>query len=52
MTPERYARLMETDEELQPSEFAEGWHFCIEWDGLLIGPGMSEMDCCHCKDQT
>ena len=31
-----------------PEEFAEKWHFCYEWDGLLIGPGMPEMECCTC----
>ena len=25
-----------------PQEVAEGWHFCPEWDGLLVGPGMIE----------
>lgn len=41
----RYAALMADDEmNLTPDEIADGWHFCPEWDGLLIGPGMDEFD--------
>lgn len=29
-------------------EIEAGWHYCPEWDGLLIGPGMSEEDACTC----
>jgi hypothetical protein len=25
-----------------------GYHFCEEWDGLLIGPFDMEMQCCTC----
>lgn len=31
-----------TDEEIK-----EGWHWCLEFDGLLVGPGMGEMAGCH-----
>lgn len=35
---------------LSKKEVAEGWHFCDDWDGLLIGPGMHEFeDCCTHK---
>ena len=45
----RYARLMISDAEpLTEREIADGWHFCPEWDGLLIGPGMDEWDDCPC----
>lgn len=33
-----------TDEEI-----ADGWHYCWDWDGLFIGPGMGEMDSCTCE---
>jgi len=33
---------------LTQSEFEEGWHFCDEFDGLLVGPGMSALHCCTC----
>lgn len=25
-----------------------GWHFCSEYDGLLVGPTMSEWHTCTC----
>lgn len=33
---------------LSPAQIAEGWHYCHDWDGLLIGPGWPEMACCTC----
>jgi len=33
---------------LTEREIQEGWHFCPEWDGLLIGPGMEEYKACLC----
>lgn len=39
-------------EKLTPEEVSQGWHFCCDWDGLLIGPGMSELEYCDCcKEQ-
>lgn len=49
MQPNRYRELMENDlVQLTDSEFQAGWHFCLEWDGLLVGPGMPEIQCCSC----
>lgn len=49
MTNARWSKLMAYEaEELDPLEIAQGWHFCPEWDGLLIGPGMAELDSCPC----
>jgi hypothetical protein len=49
MTDERFNQLMESDDlELTPEEVAEGWHFCWDWDGLLIKPGMREYEACTC----
>jgi hypothetical protein len=31
------------DLQLTQSEIDKGWHFCPEWDDLLIGPGMDEL---------
>ena len=46
---ERYNSLMMDDSlELAESERAAGWHFCNEFDGLLVGPGMGELSCCTC----
>lgn len=49
MRPARYALLMRQDgTELTQEEKQSGWHFCLAWDGLLIGPGMRELEPCHC----
>lgn len=49
MTNERYRQLIKDPNlNISKEEFEEGWHFCYEWDGLLIGPGMKEMECCLC----
>jgi len=49
MTSERFSELMGTpDCELTAAELAKGWHWCGDFDGLLVGPSMSEMDCCTC----
>jgi hypothetical protein len=33
---------------LTPEEIAEGWHFCNNWDGLLVGPNTEEWKYCSC----
>lgn len=49
MSTERYNELMRNDaSELTLGEIARGLHFCLDWDGLLIGPGMDEMKSCTC----
>lgn len=45
----RWLRLMNSDTPLTKEEIAEGWHFCYEFDGLLIGPESGEMECCTCE---
>jgi len=50
MTSERYWELEGFyDGKLTEEEVKEGWHFCPDWDGLLVGPGMSEHECCTCR---
>lgn len=53
MTPERYDQLAECEAaKLTQAEKAEGWHFCPDMDGRLIGPGMDwELSCCECEEQ-
>ncbi len=47
MIDERWLDLMNRDDaQLTPAEIAEGWHFCDEWDYLLVGPGSCEK-CSH-----
>lgn len=49
MTNERYKFLMDNEgSSVTDEEFKEGWHFCYEWDGLLVGPGMPELKYCCC----
>lgn len=52
MPNDRYIRIMQEEEELTPDDIAEGWHFCHDFDGLLVGPGMGERAHCHCFDDT
>jgi len=49
MTEQRWSNLMNDDYLiLSDSEISEGWHFCYEFDGLLVGPGMGEVEFCNC----
>lgn len=49
MTDKRYHQLMDSAAEcLTPAERRAGWHFCNEWDGMLIHPSHLEADCCNC----
>lgn len=33
---------------LTEDEIAAGWHWCNEFDGLLVGPGCGELHACSC----
>lgn len=49
MNNERYDLLMSNDlMPLTACEIRDRWHFCPEFDGLLIGPGMRETKFCQC----
>lgn len=49
MTPDRYRQLMDNPEEtLTKEEWDSGWHFCNEFDGLVVGPGEAEALVCSC----
>ena len=49
MTPERRKELDSSpDACLTDEELAEGYHFCCEWDYLMVGPNDGEADCCCC----
>lgn len=49
MSEERYKELMSSfDGELTDKEIDDGWHFCNDWDGLLIHTTHDEMQGCHC----
>jgi len=48
MTPERYREAAESGS-LTSSEVIEGWHFCRDFDGLLVGPEMDgAWELCTC----
>jgi len=52
MTEERYWELMDDSyEKLAPEEIAKGWHFCEDWDFLLVGPDMEEAEACTCRER-
>lgn len=49
MTDERYKQA-NSEHRVTPEELAAGWHFCRDWDDMLIGPGWGELEFCHCKN--
>jgi hypothetical protein len=49
MTRDRLYLIERGLAELTQDDVAEGWHFCPEWYGLCIGPGMPELDGCLCE---
>jgi len=49
MSNARYAALMDSDSLLLTQEEKDaGYHFCHDWDGLLVGLGTMEWDGCTC----
>ncbi len=53
MNKDRYQLLMtNTDEKLTPEEISQGYHFCCEWDGLLINNDDAEAYFCDCVPKT
>lgn len=46
----RWKELMDNEsKQLSPEEREKGWHFCYEFDGLLVGPVEDpEWECCTC----
>lgn len=33
---------------LTKEESEAGWHWCPDWDGLIVGPSTPEAECCTC----
>ncbi len=48
MTKERIRELESIRAMLTPEECNQGYHFCNDWDGLLVGPDDKELECCTC----
>ena len=49
MDRERYIRIQDGAENLTPEEVEDGWHFCPDWDDMLIHPDDDEFQCCPCS---
>jgi hypothetical protein len=49
MNEQRYRELMGSpDAKITDEEWEEGWHYCPDWDFLLIGPETIESEACTC----
>lgn len=48
MNRKRLHELEMGDGELTKEERDEGWHFCVDWDGMLLGPTSPENESCYC----
>lgn len=51
MNRQRWEELSNNDDrEISLEEWKLGWHWCSEFDGLLVGPGMAELRVCKCDN--
>lgn len=46
---ERYLEVERSGQGLTEEEFNQGWHWCYEWDSMLVGPGSEEALFCSCN---
>ena len=50
MDIERYKYLVTSkDAKITLDELQQGWHFCYDWDEMLIHPNDPEFECCTCR---
>lgn len=53
MNRRRYNYLqMHPEDALTPTEVSEGWHFCPEWDFMLINKSWPEYEACTCRKEV
>lgn len=53
MAKKRYWELTrDASLSLTAAEIEGGWHFCREWDGLLIHKSHPEFDACICHSES
>jgi hypothetical protein len=52
MNRERYIELDRSGTGLTKEEWEQGWHWCNEWDGMLVGPNTDEALVCSCGHPT
>lgn len=48
MTPERRFNCEILNRPLTQEEILQGYHYCPDWDYMLIGPEDPETECCTC----
>ena len=49
MNKKRFEQLISSPfGKLTKQEVKDGWHFCCEWDGMLIHSSHPEAECCYC----
>jgi hypothetical protein len=48
MTYERYMKIEKDGCGLTKEEMDAGWHWCYDWDCMLVGPGMDAWNTCTC----
>ncbi|MBE9561778.1 MAG: hypothetical protein IMF12_02780 [Proteobacteria bacterium] len=49
MNNERYYQLDKSGDPPTMEEWNQGWHYCPEWDFMLVGPSVPEWECCACS---
>lgn len=48
MTRDRFLQIDISGEGLTEEEWKQGYHWCYEWDAMLVGPGQEEALMCSC----
>lgn len=48
MSRERFLELDLSGNGLTKDEWEQGYHWCYEWDAMLVGPGQEEALMCNC----
>jgi hypothetical protein len=48
MTNERYMEIEKAGCGITQEEWNAGWHWCYDWDCMLVGPGMQAQESCLC----
>jgi len=51
MNNSRYKEIEIEGKQLLPSELRQGWHYCENWNDMLVGPSMPEWESCYCDIQ-
>lgn len=50
LTHQEWAEYNSGEKLLTKEMINNGWHFCLSWDDLLIGPDMGENMYCECSN--